>query len=314
MKPCKQTLPISILTLNPAVDISYEISELIEEQKVHALTTRYDPGGNGVNVARALEQLGRDARSDCVIAGEMGRFLQRILTSQIDGISYHEVAGETRLNGTVLARKNKAQYEVSGIGPAIPENQIDEILKRFKLHGKRGIAVLTGSLQAQFDDDFYATLTQQIRREGGLPVVDAHDESLRLAVKARPFLIKPNLFEFETLLGKKLNSLREIANEAQKLQADGIDHVCVSLGRDGAILCDATQTLYARAAPIKVNSTVGAGDSMLAGLISAFSCNLGLHEALRLGMQCGTDTARQPGTGLFSTDHFDELEITIESL
>ncbi len=94
--------PIAILTLNPAVDMTYEISRLLPDHKVHARATRFDPGGNGINVARGLKRLGVNAHSFCVLGGEIGALLERLLRHQIDTLTIERVEGETRINGTAI--------------------------------------------------------------------------------------------------------------------------------------------------------------------------------------------------------------------
>lgn len=121
-------LPVAVLSLNPAVDITYEIPQLIADQKVHALQSRYDPGGNGINVGRGLKRLGVQACTFCVIAGEIGRFLRHQLDAQLDQVSYLTVGGETRINGTILESITGAQFEVSGVGPKVSTTQWEQLL------------------------------------------------------------------------------------------------------------------------------------------------------------------------------------------
>ncbi len=100
--PMGEALPIGVLSLNPAVDMTYEIPRLLEDQKAHAVATRFDPGGNGINVGRALKRLNTPAQSYCVAGGEIGQLLQRLLRDQLDWVDCEEVAGETRINGTFI--------------------------------------------------------------------------------------------------------------------------------------------------------------------------------------------------------------------
>lgn len=299
--------PIAVLCLNPAVDVTYEVAHLIANQKTYALSTRYDPGGNGINVGRAFKRMRIKAHTFCVIAGEMGEFLQRMLARQLDDVYYEIVEGETRINGTVLEHQTDTQYEVSGIGPTISPQQLERLLENFASVTGKGMAVITGSTQPNISVELYAELTERIRQQGGRPIVDAPVALLRHAIAGRPFLIKPNLFELESLLGKPLAGLDEIAAEARKIQQQGVDYVCVSLGQDGALLVGPDNTYQAIAPAVKTSATVGAGDSMVAGMTAAFSRNASAQEVLRLGIACGTGTVRHPGTELFSVDDIAEL-------
>ncbi len=308
-----EPLPIAVLSLNPAVDMTYEVPHLIADQKAHAVATRFDPGGNGINVGRALKRLDTFAHNYCVVAGEIGQLLEHLLRRQLDHVDYEEVEGETRINGTAIEQHPRAQYEISGIGPAIPPAQLDSLLNRFEQQAGKGFGVLTGSTQSGIPPDLYADLIRRITARGGRAVLDSHDEALRRAIEAQPFLIKPNRYELETLLGRPLKDTETVATEARVLQQRGVNYVCVSLGAEGALLTGPDNSYFAPAPKVTVHSSVGAGDSMVGALVAAFSRGIAPQEALRLGVACATGTVTRPGTELFSPDdvqgYFDGIEV-----
>ncbi|MDD3576730.1 MAG: 1-phosphofructokinase family hexose kinase [Halothiobacillus sp.] len=304
--------PIVTLTLNPSVDVSFDIDHLIEDQKVHATESRYDPGGNGLNVARALAHLRVPAHACCVVAGEIGDLLERLVTHKIDYPHCLRVEGETRINATLQQQAPRAQFEVSGIGPKLSAFTLQQLIDDVTRLAGDGYAILTGSLCPGVDPGFYAELAQQLRSQGARPIIDAQGEALVHAVKARPFLIKPNRYELEQLVRRPLPELADVSRAACELQAGGIDYVCVSLGSDGALLVDGKYKYYAHAPAVHVHSTVGAGDSMIAGLITALARGEGPAEALRLGLACGSGTAEKPGTGLFDYNQMQTLLRQVE--
>ena len=309
-------LPIGVLTLSPAVDITYEISRLVANEKVHALSNRLDPGGNGLNVGRALKRLDTASHGYCVTAGNVGHLLQRLLAGQLDNVDYEDVAGETRINATAIEHTQQVQYEVCAIGPAIPPSQLDALLQRFVTHSIKGFGVLTGSLPQGISSRLYADVARRIRDGGGRAVVDAHDEALRYAIDARPFLIKPNRCELEALVGQSLTSLEAVATEARRLHRSGIDYVCISMGSDGALLVGPDNSYHATAPAVEVRSYIGAGDTMVAALLAAFARGAEAQEALRLAVACATGTVVQPGTELFSASDVDGYlkGVTVRSL
>lgn len=304
-------LSVAVLSLNPAVDITYQIPRLVADQKVHALESRYDPGGNGINVGRALKRLGAQACTFCVVAGEIGRFLRHQLDAQLDQVSYLEVEGETRINGTILESVTGAQFEVSGVGPEVSTRQWDDLLDRFVTHCGNGLAIITGSLQPGLPADLYAQAVRRVRAAGGRAVVDSHDELLRNAIEAQPFLIKPNRFELENLVGKSLQDHQDIIREARRLQDRGVAWVCVSLGAEGAMLVTPHSVLLGKAPSVPVISTVGAGDSMVAGMASLLAQGASAEDALREGIACSAATVMQPGTELFDTRTVDRLRAEV---
>jgi len=297
--------PIGVLSLNPAVDMSYEIPRLLADQKVHAVATRFDPGGNGINVGRALQRLDITAKNYCITAGEIGRLLKHLLSDQLGEVDFEEVTGETRINGTLIESTPRLQYEVSGLGPEIAPAQLNRLLARFVEHSAGGVGVLTGSLQQTLSPMLYAGLARDIGGRGGRAVVDSHDEALRYAIDASPFLIKPNRYELEMLLGRSLKDIVAVAREARTLQLRGVEYVCVSLDGEGALLVGPENSYHAGAPKVNVLSSVGACDSMVAALVAAFAVDADPQTALRLSIACAAGTVCQPGTELFSVDDID---------
>lgn len=305
-------MPIATLTLNPAVDVTYEIERLIRDQKAHADATRFDPGGNGINVGRALKRLDVTASNVCLLAGETGQFLERLLGQHVDDPVYVWVDGETRINATILESETASQYEVSGIGPQFPQTILDSLRQCFVGRVGNGYGVVTGSVPPGVSEDVYATFIHPIRAAGGRPVLDAHGALLRRGIEAKPFLIKPNLYELELITGRKLTDIRAVATEAQRIQRSGVDYVCVSLGKEGALLTGAEGTYHAIPPKVKVRSSVGAGDSMVGGLVAGFAREDALDDILRLAVACSVGTVGQPGTELFDPEDLQELSEQIE--
>ena len=298
---------IAILTLNPAVDMTYEVDQLLPDQKMHASSTRFDPGGNGINVARGLRRLGIGAHSFCILGGEIGALLERLLRLQIDTLTIERVEGETRINGTAIEHQPPTQYEIAGIGPDIPDETLERLLDAFIARSSSGYGVLTGSVQLH-DAHFYARQVERIKASGGRAIVDAQDDLLRNAVQAKPFLIKPNRYELEQLTGESAGGVHDAARQARKLQQNGVENVCVSLGPEGAVFVSADESYHAIPPKVPVNSTVGAGDSMVAALIAGFSRGDSIEEVLRLAVACSAGTVTRSGTELFDPEQVSALK------
>ncbi|MGC8806617.1 MAG: 1-phosphofructokinase family hexose kinase [Thiomonas sp.] len=302
-----ETPALVTLTLNPCVDVSYDITQLIEDQKVHANANRLDPGGNGINVARALKRLQMPAVACTVLGGEIGDLFTRLVTGQIEQLHAVRIAGETRINVTLQQQQPRAQFEVSGIGPTLDASTLQHITDTVLRLTGDGFAVLTGSRMPGVPTDFYAQLIRRLQVQGARTVIDAQGDMLAQAVAARPFLIKPNRVELEQLLQQTLPDRQAVIAAAQSVCARGVDWVCVSLGGEGAVLVSATEVYVGEAPVVPVVSTVGAGDSMVAGLLSGFSRGEAPANALRLALACGSGTAAQPGTELFDPAALPEL-------
>ncbi len=299
--------PIVSLSLNPAIDLTYQVSDLRHEQKSRASVCHFDPGGTGINVGRALQKLNNHSHTCYFSAGTMGQFLDSMLKQQLDNTFSIRVKGETRINTTILQDSPKAQYEINATGPKIQPDQLKQLLVHFFKLCKQGIAILTGSLPPGLPPNTYQKINTQLQQQGARCIIDAPVTNLRHVLSDNPFIIKPNLHELESLCGKTLSSHKEIATEAKLLTRQGIHYVCVSLAEQGAILTSDEHSYYCSSPNITPHSTVGAGDSLVAGLAHAFSNNLTEQEAIRIAVACGAGTAIKPGTQLFDIDQIKHL-------
>lgn len=302
-----ETANITTLCLNPALDVTYHINRLIAEQKSRSDAARHDPGGNGINVGRALQRMQVASTTFCVTAGAVGEILKQMLQQQLNNVSYHQVDGETRINSTIIETESHTQFQIVDAGTPISPQQLDAVTEAFLRQTGQGFGILTGSLQAQVPTDLYGQLVERIHAQGGKAMVDSHGSVLQSAIAARPFLIKPNKYELETLLNVRLTTHQAIAHTARQLQKQGVQYVCVSLGAEGAIIVDPDNSYHAKALRVPINTTVGAGDSMVAGLVAGLAIDGQAQTALRYGIACGAGTVMHPGTELFNGDELADF-------
>lgn len=312
----KNHRPIVSLSLNPAIDLSYEINDLTHDQKTRATSTYYDPGGTGINVGRALEKLNANSYTCCITAGKMGEFLQSMLKQQLSNLSTLQVDGETRINTTLIQKTPQYQYEINAAGPTITPAQLDKVIRHFLTLCQQGIGILTGSLPPGIPDTTYQNINTALKKQGGRCIIDAPVNVMKKALLSDPFLIKPNQHELEILRNKTLTSIEQVATEARDIEKQGTNYVCVSLAEKGAILITPDNSYYCNSPKIKVHSTVGAGDSMVAGLAYAFAQQQTPQHALKFAVACGAGTASQAGTTLFDTAELEMLlqQINIKTL
>ena len=308
MSSAENIKPVAVLALNPAVDITYVIPQLMADQKVRATQTHYHPGGNGINVARALKELEIPVRCCSVIGGKGGELFLRLLGNSLgDGHRYIEVSGETRINATLLQNQPPSQYEVDSGGPEIPEATLDDITECFLENCADSFAVLTGSTPPGVPDNTYAELSERISAMHGKVVLDAHGSVLKNALESKPFMLRTNRYVLEILIRQKLDTIEAVAAAARVIQRKGIQFACISLGTEGAVLVDAQNSYHCTAPRVRIFSTVGSGDAMLAGMIAACLRQQDAQQMLRFGVICGSATASHPGTELFT---YSEVEAT----
>ena len=312
----KHQHPIVSLSLNPAIDLTYEVNHLANDQKSRATSTSYDPGGTGINVGRALEKLKAHSYTCCITAGKMGEFLNSMMKQELDNTYCLEVEGETRINTTILQQSPRYQYEINAAGPTITPYQLDEIVNQFLTLCGQGIGILTGSLPLGISEHTYHNINTKVQEQGGHTIIDAPVAVMEKTLSSNPFLIKPNLHELEVLTDKTLSSINQIATEARLMVQQGVTYVCVSLGENGAIMTGPDNSYYCKSPHITPHSTVGAGDSMVAGLAYGFAHKQSPEQVLKLAVACGAGTAQQPGTQLFKAEGIEGLlkQISVKTL
>ncbi len=293
---------IAVLSLNPALDVTYKIQKLVDDEKIHSFETRFDPGGNGINVSRAFKRLNVRAATCCVLAGKIGTLISDILKNELDDPHFIWEDGETRINCVIQQSEPVSQYEINGMGPSMGFSILDKLEKDLYLYSKEGYAVLTGSPPLNLTSDIYNILCTRLSNAGIKCLVDADGSLLSSAVKSKPFIIKPNIHELERLVKRNLTSNLEIASVAADIYNSGIEYVFISLGHKGAMLASKEGIFYASAPEVPVVSRVGAGDSMVAGILSVIANGGGSEDALRLGIACGSGTVQMPGTELFTME------------
>jgi 6-phosphofructokinase 2 len=303
---------IVTLSLNPAVDISYRVKQLIESDKCNSEVSRYDPGGNGINVSRSFKLLGVEAYTCCVLAGDSGELLRNLLNQQVDHLEVLDIPGSTRINCSIHQLRPPQEFKIAGVGPVLSSDQVLEISKRFVELSKNGIGILTGSLPPEIDASIYTDLGSQLHDNGAKVVIDAKSKILAETLSIKPYLIKPNQQELERLAGKTLTSVSALAERTRELQRQGVQNICVSLGKEGAIFTNKNNSYYAKAPRINPLCSTGAGDSMLAGILVGLIQNKTAEDILRLGIACGSCTVTREGTLLFDPETLPALMDMIE--
>ncbi|MBK6711349.1 MAG: 1-phosphofructokinase [Chloroflexi bacterium] len=299
---------IYTVTLNPAVDKELVVPELAFDSVLRAGKTRVDFGGKGFNVSRMLQALGAESTAIGFAGGKSGDLLREGLESLGIGIDFVPVSGETRTNVSVVTEPASHYLKVNEPGPTISASELDELRRKVRALSREGDWwVLAGSLPPGVPTAVYAHLIADIQAAGGRVILDTSGEALGLGCGARPFLAKPNDVEAHQLTGLPVNNPAEIAAAAQAMQANGVGNVVVSLGKAGALLVDGTAVWQAASPKIQERNPIGAGDSMVGGLVFALSQGYAVAEALRWGIACGAATASLPGTAVGTRPLVEQL-------
>lgn len=304
---------ITTVCLNPAIDRSISIAEFTYGGMNRVKSVRNDAGGKGVNVAVTLARLGLETQCISFLHKNGGKEIEnRLLT---DGVKSAGVwlDGTLRTNIKLLDMSKNVVTEINESGAAVSESDLQKMNDMIALHAQESdFLVLSGSLPPGCPADYYRTIIESLEGTNCRCVLDADGAKLAEGLKAKPYLIKPNQYELELLVGRPLSSLDDIKGAALDLINRGISIVAVSMGGDGAMITDGNQCLYAPRLNVGVRSTVGAGDAMIAGLTAGCLAELPLEEIFVKGVACATASVMTEGTQLIEKAAYKSLIPEVE--
>jgi 6-phosphofructokinase 2 len=299
---------IVTLTMNPALDIATSTDRVEPTHKLRCAPPRYDPGGGGINVARAVHALGGDAVAIFPVGGPAGQMIHHLLDQE--GVPHQPIAiaGFTRESLAVEDRGTGQQFRFILPGPEVSETDQERCLDQLSVvAGEADYIVASGSLPLGVPEDFYARVAGLAQRLGKRLVLDTSGAALKQASHGI-YLLKPSLRELQDLVGREIGTLFGQECAAREVIERGRSKIVVlSLGEEGALLVTAEECERFAAVPIHARSTVGAGDSMLAGIVLGLSRGLPLREAVRFGLAAGAAALLGSGTELCRRSDVERL-------
>jgi len=300
---------IITITMNPAIDKSASVSQVIVERKLYCHSPRFEPGGGGINVSRAIRKLGGESTAIFPSGGPTGEYLLELL--QKEGLACRPipVKGWTRENLVVLEESSGLQFRFGMPGVTLGDMEWQNCLDAISAGDQKpDYIVASGSLPPGVPDDFYAQVARIGKGLGARVIVDTTGNHLRLALQEGVYLIKPNIRELGELVGKELvdeSSQREIAMEMVSSGQCAV--VALSLGAGGVLLAtaDGCERLQTPLVPIK--SKVGAGDSMVGGIVLSLARGNEMSDAVRFGIAAGAAAVMTPGSELCRREDTERL-------
>jgi len=306
---------IITLTMNPAIDKNTAVESVGSDQKLRCRPPRFEAGGGGINVARAAAELGGSAQALYPAGGFTGGLLESLLDRE--GLEHLRIPieGMTRENLTVYESSTGSQYRFGMPGARMSEEEWRSCLKTIhdRAKGSPCFLVLSGSLPPGVPDDFYARAVYSMNGTGCRIIVDTSGSALRKAAEEGVYLLKPNLRELGQIVERELRDEEEQEAAARQLIESGKSSVVVvSLGGAGALLvtrdeAGGIRTENLRAPRVPIRSRIGAGDSMVAGILLALTRGEDLRGAVQFGMAAGASAVMTEGTELCRRDDTERL-------
>lgn len=300
---------ILTLTVNPTIDTSAKTEHVVDERKLRCRDARFDPGGGGLNVARSIARLGGKAFALYTAGGAVGTMLQELLDQEDIQHEAIPISGWTRQSFIVFEEANERQYRFGLPGPSLAEKEwqavLDELSSR---QGDLQFVVASGSLPPGVPSDFYARVAGATKEKKARLILDTSGDALVQALNEGVYLVKPNLRELCEVLGPGIDTEEQQESALAELVESGKAEAAVlSLGGSGALFKSSAAAGRLRAPSVRRQSAVGAGDSMVAGIVLALSRGAALPEAALFGVAAGSAAVMSPGTELCRREDTERL-------
>ncbi|MDG5816744.1 1-phosphofructokinase family hexose kinase [Chitinispirillales bacterium ANBcel5] len=297
------------VTVNPTVDVHFEIEQIVPERKLRSTIPVRHPGGGGINVSRVLSRLGKVSHALFTRGGELGQMISRMLKEENIRYLPMDIAGLTREDYMVKERATGNMLRFNLPGPDMSDDEIEQTFTTIVNYVEQGdYLVLSGSLPPKMPEDFYFEIVQSVSQKGVRCIVDTSGAPLKKVVESNVFLLKPNLKELTEIYGRNIYREEEQLLAAKSLVDKGmIENVVLSLGADGALLVNKDTHIRSQSPKVEVVSRVGAGDSMTAGIVYGLSEGYNIENAIKYGIAAGAATVMTPGTELCRGEDIEHI-------
>ena len=300
---------IFTLTMNPAIDKSAQVNQIEPDKKLRCQELSFTPGGGGINVARAIHNIGGEAKAIYPAGGPTGDMLEQLLEKE--NIHQYRVKTKnwTRENVSIIEETTNNQYRFEMPGAPLNEHETAQSLETFLKESQAAdFLVASGSLPEGVPDDFYAKLAKKTQGTHPKLIIDTSGQSLKKLKGSGVFLLKPNLREFREFTGLKILSEEDQKQAGRELVNNGTCEVLVlSLGPDGVLLVTHDFQIRFRSPKVAVKSRIGAGDSTVAGIVLGLTQDMDLKEAVMFGISCGASTVMSPGNELCQKSEVERI-------
>ena len=306
---------IYTVTLNPVLDRIVEVEELIYDDVNTVVKEKKYPEGKGIDVSRVIKELGGQSIAMGFVGGYNGLEIVGRLVNEGIICDFTKIHNESRAHITIFQRKKKLQTLLGTLCPEISQIEVDEFFRKVQEIPANSYVVISGNVPQGMSDSFYAQLITTLKEKDVKVILDTDEEALKRGADAGPYLIKPNIHEFGRLVETNVNEVEDIIKYARPYE-DKIKYIVVSMGARGVVGISKEGNFHVIPPKINVRSSIGAGDSFVAGIIFALSENTAFEDALALGVACGTASALNPGSDLCKMNDIDMMkkEVRIKNI
>lgn len=306
---------ITTVTLNPAIDRAYIINNFKPNYRYQIDDVKITAGGKGLNVARVASILGEKVNATGLLGGYSGKFIKEELDKLDIYTSFVQINESSRIFTAIVDPLNNTETVVAEDGPVVTKKELNEFVKEFvKILKYSEIIVASGTVPKGLPKTIYGDMVKIAKDNNVRMIIDASGSYLEEAIKAKPFMIKPNLKELEGLVGYELDSEYKIVFESKHICRQGIEVVGISLGHRGAIFTTKDGIYKLEAPKISQLNSVGSGDAFVAGFAVSLCRNNNLEEAFKQAVATGAANAVEQKIGFVDLESvkkfYNEVKIT----
>ncbi len=301
------------VSLNPCIDKTIFV-ERITMGGTHKVTdVQNDISGKGINVGIALQHFKVPAICLGFNYSNGSKIVEKSLNDQEVDFDFVRVEGELRTNVKVFENETKTMTEFNEFGRFVEKESVDKLIQKIEDYFEStNILVLDGSVPQGVPNDIYKRITEMAVERGVITILDATGELLLEGIQARPYLIKPNIDEFQSTFGIEASDRNSIIAGARKIISQGVTYVCISMGREGALFVTKNRALYSKTLDIEIRGIQGAGDSMVAGFCTAIGKGASEEEMLRYAMAAAAGSLQYAGTKICTLEDLNHLMPKVE--
>jgi len=311
---------IITVTLNAAIDRTVAVPNFRLGHRHRAVESRTVAGGKGINVARALERLGRPVIATGFAGGPTGDRVQEQLREENVLTDFTRIAGETRINMAVIDPTSGEQTEINERGPAVSPEEVEAFVARLRYLAEGAkLCVIAGTLPPGAGADLYARMVKDLGERGVPVVLDAEGEAMLAGLRAGAAVVTPNEREAEEIVGQEFADRGDLAHGLSELLRLGADEAAITRP-EGCVAAIGASTqrrfVEVRTEPLEAVSTVGSGDAFLAGYVAARYEDRPADECLAYGVACGAESTQHFGAGMVDRSQVERLlgEVNVQDL
>lgn len=288
---------IVTVTMNPAIDKTVQLDQLIPGALNKIISVVEDAGGKGINVSKTIKELGGITIATGFLGGGAGDSIIKQLNQLGIKSDFVSVANFTRTN-MKIAEADGTLTELNEIGPVISKTELQKLLDKLDFYAsKEAIFVISGSVPLGIPTNIYGRIIKMLHRKGSKVFVDTSGNLLLQAIEEKPDFLKPNLYELKEYFHVEGDlSLEEIVILGKKILDRGIGCIAISMGQDGAIFLNQSKVYWCKALPVTVKSTVGAGDGMMAAFTYASFQKMDYEDCIKLAVATAAGAVTTEGT------------------